>query len=49
MSGSQKLECELLLTLTESREKKGAFAYELRQHCHHVEYGAHGSGNLVSV
>jgi len=49
VSGSQKLECELFVILAESREEKGEFPYELRQHCHHVQDGAHGSGNLVSV
>ena len=28
-------------------EKKRRVPCELRQHCHHVQYGAHGSGNLV--
>ena len=30
-------------------EKKRRVPCELRQHCHHVQYGAHGSGNLVFV
>ena len=50
MSGSQKSECELFVIVTERRgKKKGEFPYELRQHCHHDQYGAHASGNLVSV
>ena len=42
------MEGGLFVVLAESR-KKGEFPYELRQHCHHVQYGAHGSGNLVFV